>query len=205
MFLPDTNLTWGFLVWFGLVWLFSVFLFGLFFEIIIDYYSNSPSPFLPQNLPLYPFAFSFNFMATFSLVVTASVSITCPYKVCMFVYTADRLTLDSESCSFLGKTISDPSSFFQFPVDFCMGLRPRWLFSVQFSMFVGEIHVLLTFGQSRWWDVASDVSQRQSHKKLPDPLALIISPSYIFHKVPLVEGYFTDVSTGTRLYRPAFW
>lgn len=94
--------------------------------------------------------------------------------------------------------------------DFVWGCGPMGLISIHFSMSVVIVLVQRRSGQSHWWDflgVASDISRKQSHSKLPAPLALTVSPPLLPKWSPslMCRSCVVHVSTGTGLHNAMFW
>jgi hypothetical protein len=104
--------------------------------------------------------------------------------------------------SSLGKaTFPVPSSSY-LATALCIELRPHGLFSVQFVISVAVILIWLMFGQSCQWGfmcVASDITRRQSHSELSDPLAhtLFLPLLQCSNPAPFMQKCFVDVLGGT--------
>ena len=93
----------------------------------------------------------------------------------MYIFRAGHLALDNQLVrSSPGRTTSPVPSFTGLAVVLCVGRRLHELFPVQFGVSVGvalgssclDDHI----GETLW--VFSEITRRQSHSKLPDPLDL---------------------------------
>lgn len=96
-------------------------------------------------------------------------------------------------CSSLGKAVSFPTVSLS-SIILCVDLRPPGLSPMHFGTSTDTVFVQVMFRQSCWWDflgVASHITRRLDHSKLPDPL-------HLFPK-PWIWECFVDVHSGTTL------